>query len=232
MTIPNLLVFGGTFDPPHIGHLECVKTVLNRFPDAHLWIIPACAPPVSAGQLKNVGTSFEHRLAMAKLMFKSNVESNASRVKVSDIENGLPQPNYTYNTLKEIRRTSGQQEIALVIGEDQFRSFPSWFNAKDILAENHLVVIARKEKGVSSCLSDPQQVIGQLGYSLQVDGENSNRWSISGSERKLFIVPEYQSDAASRDIRRSIEGADNRLWLTPEVLTYIEKLKLYEGGLK
>ena len=230
MTIPDLLVFGGTFDPPHVGHLQCVKTVLKRFSHAALWVVPSCAPPASSGQLKDVGTSFKHRLAMAQLMFGNDRYSGFDRLQVSDIEMGLSQPNYTYNTLKEIRRKSGMHELALVIGEDQFRSFPNWYNAKGIIAENHLVVIARKEDGIASCLSDPQQIISQLGECLEADLDSPDIWTMSGSDKALFIVHEYQSQAASRDIRRGIDGSDLRTWLTPEVLKYIEEHKLYEGS--
>lgn len=230
MTIPDLLVFGGTFDPPHVGHLQCVKTVLQRFSHAFLWIVPSCAPPVASGRLKDVGTSFEHRLAMARLTFSGFGLSGFDRLQVSDIEKGLSQPNYTYNTLKEIRRISGMRELALVIGEDQFRSFPNWYNAKGIIAENHLVVIARKEDGVASCLSDPQQIISQLGERLEANVDSPDRWTISGSDKSLFIVQEYQSDAASCDIRRGVDGSNHRTWLTPEVLKYIEEHKLYEGS--
>ena len=148
----ELILFGGTFDPPHVGHRICVQAVLDAFPSAEIWVMPTPEPPLAGGGLKGVRTPFAERLKMAQLAFGDMGE----RIVVSDWESRLPAPHYTYATLEALHEQYPGAELRLVIGSDQAAQLDRWKYPERILALAELIVIPRGEgKGTISVEPHP-----------------------------------------------------------------------------
>jgi len=132
------VVFGGTFNPIHNGHLMMAQAaVALPFVD-ELCLVPVMQPPHKDATGQLVGGS--HRMEMCRLASKLIKNCN-----VSDIELIRSGKSYTYDTLCELRRKYPSKEFCLLIGGDMVATFHEWFKYKDILKMADLIVVTRKE---------------------------------------------------------------------------------------
>jgi nicotinate-nucleotide adenylyltransferase len=126
-------VFGGAFDPPHIGHLVAAQDVIEGLDLDLLLIIPSARPPHRDAVL-----GAEERLSLARTAFGDD-----TKIEVTDIELCRPGPSWTVDTLVEIRKRWTPDELLLVVGVDQYRSFDSWRDPERILELADLAVMPR-----------------------------------------------------------------------------------------
>lgn len=127
-------IFGGTFDPPHVGHLIIAETVREQFGlDRVLWI-PSRQPP----HKENPDIEPEDRLAMTL----RTVADNEAFV-VSELELKRTGPSYTIDTVQELQDTQPEREFVLIIGGDSLRTFHTWRAPDEILQRVPLVVYRR-----------------------------------------------------------------------------------------
>jgi len=111
-------VFGGTFDPIHIGHLRCAEEARQQLGLAEVLFIPASDPPHKARRIAPA----VHRLAMTRLAVAGN-----PAFRVSTIEIERDGPSYTIDTLRELRtRLPDDVALTLLVGLDAFRDFGTW----------------------------------------------------------------------------------------------------------
>lgn len=132
----KIAIFGGAFDPPHLGHANLVRTVRDIINPDRTIIIPTGNAPH-----KTTETPFEHRFAMAKSAFPD--------CEVSDMENNEKE-SYTVDTVRELRRLYPDSKLILILGADAFESFSSWKDYEQILELCH--IIAGGRDGISSRL--------------------------------------------------------------------------------
>lgn len=138
-------VFGGTFNPPHLGHQRLVRRFADRLSLSEVLIIPTYIPPHKrANELASSG----ERLEMCRLMF-----SGDSRFRVSSIEIDRGGKSYTYDTLKELKRIYPDDRLYLIVGSDMLRSFCSWHRPDDILKLCTVCAAARDSGGVPPNIS-------------------------------------------------------------------------------
>jgi nicotinate-nucleotide adenylyltransferase len=128
-------LFGGTFDPPHIGHATVAGDVADALAlDRVLWI-PAGYPPHKS---REDLTPAPLRLEMVR---EATVDD--ARFAVSAAEIRREGPSYTVDTVREIREVYPEAELFLILGADQFASFQSWRAPEEILRMATLVVMDR-----------------------------------------------------------------------------------------
>ncbi len=131
----NVVLFGGTFNPIHNGHIAIAQTLLNKHDVDEVWFVLANQAP-----LKNVThVGFEHRFTMIEQAIQ-NIEG----LKVCDIEKDLPIPSYTIDTIKALQQ-SYPHHFSWVIGSDQAKQIEQWKNYEDLLAMIPFYVILRDE---------------------------------------------------------------------------------------
>ena len=129
-------VFGGTFDPIHIGHLAIAEEARSSLDLDEVLVIPAGEPWLRAGQ---PGAAACHRMAMVELA----VESYPG-LRASDIEVCRPGPTYTVDTLAELhRRSRPGTELYLVLGTDSLMDIGRWRQPRRLLELSSLVGITR-----------------------------------------------------------------------------------------
>lgn len=127
---------GGSFDPIHNGHIHLCQ-VLKRAAGVHqVLLMPAAKPPHKRAVL----TDGEHRLEMCRI-----AAAELDGFAVSNLELTLPQPSYTVNTLKNIRRAGAREVLYFFCGADMFLSFDSWYHWEEILQYCVLCAIPRGE---------------------------------------------------------------------------------------
>ena len=129
-------IFGGTFDPPHLGHLILAAEAVDSLQlDKMLWVLTP-DPPHKQSQMISPA---EDRMAMTKRM----VECSPS-FEFSDIEFRRPGPHYALDTVNALRLENPGSELFYVIGGDSLRDIPTWHKPTEfILACDHILVMQR-----------------------------------------------------------------------------------------
>lgn len=126
-------VFGGTFDPPHYGHLKPLQQVLDIFELGHIGLMPANQPA-----LKGNVTSIQHRLEMTKLLCELD---NRLTLDTTEILNGGK--TYTIETLIQLKHERPNESLMFVIGLDSLRNIDKWYRWKELFDYAHIVVMCR-----------------------------------------------------------------------------------------
>ena len=129
-------IFGGAFDPPHIGHLRLAEQCRERLGLEELLIVPTFHSP----HKPNPNTGFEHRLELCRRTFRGKIYT------VTDIERQIGGEGYTINTLRKIKEKYPHgTKFFLIIGGDMLFYFDKWFRYESILKECSVVAAAREE---------------------------------------------------------------------------------------
>jgi nicotinate-nucleotide adenylyltransferase len=131
----RLGLFGGTFDPPHIGHLIVAQDVHDALGLDRVIFIPAAVPPHKADE----GVSPP---ALRLEMIRAAVADD-DRFRVSDVELRREGPSYTVDTLEELRSRDPGAFVYFIVGADQFRSFHTWREPEAVARLARLAVMTR-----------------------------------------------------------------------------------------
>ncbi|MEO0185158.1 MAG: nicotinate-nucleotide adenylyltransferase [candidate division WOR-3 bacterium] len=129
-------IFGGLFDPPHIGHLILSQWVLDEFNLDRVIFIPAFKPPH-----KHKYSSYFHRFEMTKRAIQNN-----RNFSISDIEKRIKGTTYTFEVIRALRksdRSLSQAIFYLIIGADQWQEILHWKNPRIIFNESKIIVLSR-----------------------------------------------------------------------------------------
>jgi nicotinate-nucleotide adenylyltransferase len=193
-------IFGGTFDPPHLGHLILASEARFQLGlDRLLWILTP-NPPHKQDQTI---TPVEHRLAMVNLAIQDNPSFELSRVELD-----RPGPHYTLDTVEIIADQYPDADITPIIGSDSLREFPTWHQPQEILYACHWVGVMRRP-GESANLEALER-------------------ELPGISSKIHYVDAPLLEIASREIRERVaSGKPFRYYLSPPVYKYINEHHLY-----
>ena len=133
----KILIFGGSFNPVHNGHLHLYSTLRDLVKPDKTLVIPTYIPVHKA-----VGEDFlapEHRLEMSRLAFDD------ADVEVSDLEISQSKPCYSFDTLNKIREMYPDAELYLACGTDMFTTFDQWYRYRDIYQLATICAVARDD---------------------------------------------------------------------------------------
>ncbi|MBQ0024095.1 MAG: nicotinate-nucleotide adenylyltransferase, partial [Prevotellaceae bacterium] len=181
-------IYGGSFNPVHKGHTNLAASLVRQKLVDEVWLLVSPLNPLKQSAASDIA-AYEHRLRMAELATES-----AEGVKVSDFENHLPIPSYMVNTLGELQMAYPEHEFVLVIGADNWQSFPRWYHADEIIATYPILVYRRP-----GCEIDEDTLPPSV---------------------RMATTPLY--DISSTQIRHSVqEGATLTQWLDERVAEYI-----------
>ena len=132
-------LYFGSFNPIHIGHLVIANHLAEHSNLDQIWFV---VTPHNPFKKKSSLLDNHQRLEMVYLATK-----DYPKLKQSDIEFNLPQPNYTINTLVHLQEKHQNHEFSLIMGEDNLKSFHKWKNYELILENHHIYVYPRISKG-------------------------------------------------------------------------------------
>lgn len=187
-------IYGGSFNPIHKGHTELAASIVQQGLVEELWMLVSPLNPLKQEVADNMA-EYEHRLNMARL-----ATEELKGVRVSDFERGLPVPSYTIATLDALGKAYPQHEFVLVIGADNWKHFPQWYHAEEII-EKYSILIYRRP----GCEVDEKALPPSV---------------------RMVTAPLY--DISSTEIRVSVQqGRMMRRWLDVRVAQYIRKHGLY-----
>jgi len=188
-------LFFGTFNPIHIGHV-IIANYMAEFSDLdEVWFV---ITPMSPFKKKHSLLKNYHRLAMANIAVE-----NFPKLKTSDIEFKLSQPNYTVNTLVNLVEKYPHNKFCLIMGEDNLKGFQKWKNSETIIQNHELYVYPRISEG-------------------KVEHQFLNHPKIHSVNAPIVQV-------SSTFIRKAIlEKKDIRAMLPADVWKYIDEMNFYK----
>jgi nicotinate-nucleotide adenylyltransferase len=198
----NIGIFGGTFDPPHLGHLILAERCREEAGLDEVWFLVSYAPPHKQGQAI---TRFEPRCDMVTLAV-----TGQPAFRVEPIEKELPPPSYTARTLAELKGRHPEHAFFLIVGGDSVQELPTWFEPATVLKLAGLVAVPRP------------------GATLLSASELAAKVGVPPETVRLTVVECPQVDIASRDIRKRVgEGRSIRYLVPRAVEEYVRERKLY-----
>jgi len=195
-TIKPLAIFGGTFDPVHLGHLS-VAWEASELLDAEVRLMPASVPPHRAPPM----ASAVQRVAMLRATLQGQ-----SRLTLDTRELERSGPSYTIDTLIELRAEQGERSLVLLIGADAFAGLPGWHRWRELFEVAHIGVLSRP--GVEAELpGELQQVVANR----RVQKAAALRHTAAGKLIELAVTPLEISATRIRELL--VEGRDPRYLL-------------------
>ena len=133
----RIAFFGGTFDPPHNGHLELARHILKQGITDRILFVPAYDPPHKSGQEIS---SFADRFAMLELLVCDDPD-----ILISDIEHRAAlKPSYSVKILKLLEKEFPDDTLQLLIGGDSLEALHTWHKAREIVAQYEIICYPRK----------------------------------------------------------------------------------------
>lgn len=185
-------ILGGSFDPPHLCHELLALSFLALEPIDELWIVP-CANHAFKSKLSD----FSHRFAMCEIAF-----SRLNQIRVLDIENTMPSPSYTIQTLNFILEKRPDLSIAFGLGSDLVSSFDKWHQASEIAKKASIVIFERESYPIGNLPTILSSARIHDGYRLP----DMNSTTL----RNFFQKNQGTSPFLDRDVMRYI--AEHRLY--------------------
>jgi nicotinate-nucleotide adenylyltransferase len=208
-------LFGGTFNPIHLGHLRAAEEDREALGLDLIYFIPAAAPPHKP---HDGLASAEHRLQMVRSATRGN-----RHFMVSEAEIRRSGPSYTIDTIRYfLSSMGGQQDFYLIMGFDQFAELTTWREANELVNLCNLAVHTRKAEGGEAAGPTSLAPIEQFGYT-RID----NRY-VHPSGHTLSLIATTFLPISATLVRRKMLARESIRYLVPdEVADYIERHALY-----
>jgi nicotinate-nucleotide adenylyltransferase len=194
-------IMGGTFNPPHLGHLICAQEAYIQLGLDRVMLMPARIPPHKPVDDE---PGPEHRLRLSGLAVRGD-----ERFEVSDLEMARPGPSYTVDTLEELHSSAPEHELFLIVGGDIAAGLPDWREPERVLSLSTLAIA--KRRGTSRAA---------------VDGALR---ALRGGERaEFFRMPRIA--ISSTMLRERVRAGESIRYYVPDpVVNYIDRHHLYAG---
>ena len=199
-------IFGGTFDPPHIGHINACKAFLEQVELDILYVIPVYLPPH-----KDIfsGTSVNSRLEMAKIAFSSL----SSKVTVSDLEIKREGKSYTADTIKQFKSDFDSAEIYFLCGTDMILTMDLWYKPEYIFENAKIVYVRREDDENITRKIENKCIFYKEKYGANIISIQTNAIEVSSTEIREVVL----------------KNRGNSSFLTAELRKYIAENNLYEN---
>lgn len=192
-------LFGGTFDPIHIGHMILMENVINNLDLDKIYVLPNSNPP---HKLENKKTALNLRLKMVNETIKDN-----PKLEINDYDYRDNEIHYTFNTINYFKKSYLNDEFFFIMGEDSFLDIEKWKNYKEILKEN-LIIFKRYSNKNFSLISKINQV--------------------RKYNKNIYLIDNIALDISSTLIRNLVkENKSIRYLVNDEVINIIKEEKLY-----
>lgn len=217
----RIAFFGGSFDPPHRGHIAIAQAARTR-----LALDQVLVAPVGTQPLKGAHSSFEDRLAMVRLAV-----AGEPGLLASSIDAPLPdgEPNYTLATLQRLHgQLQPSDQLFCLMGADSFLTVKRWHQCAELLLFCDFIVAGR-----------PGFALRQINDALPEGVENTGEYRESaftrfvlagpaGQRSTLFLLPDLDQDVSATEIRAALAGgSEQQTVIAPAVAEYIRSHALY-----
>jgi nicotinate-nucleotide adenylyltransferase len=228
MTVRRVAFFGGSFDPPHFGHLAVARAARDLLGLDLILFAPVGVQPLKGS---GAGAGFEDRVAMTRLAVDGEVGFEVSVVDAPQVDgSGSAHANFTIETLERLRgELPPETALFHLMGADSFRSLRLWRRAAEIPFAAEIIVASRPGEPLEDLASSlPEGLRLSTPEEIAVGGGGVRRYVVqdkTGRSARLFFLPELRVDISATGIRGERETLNERV---PEaVMEYIFAHRLY-----
>jgi nicotinate-nucleotide adenylyltransferase len=197
--------FGGTFDPPHLGHLAVARAAADAFALDRVLLVPTASQPLKP---TSPIANYAERLAMVSILCKADSRCEASNLEAPSEPFA---PNYTIDTLDRLRVMDPTAKIYVIVGADAFHDLPRWRSPERLLETADWIVLTRP-----NLVSADQMAVN---------------WPLltATQQQRVHLLPTFSHPASSSEIRTELHNGSSCLeMLPPDLLDYIRGHHLYE----
>ena len=218
-------LFGGSFDPPHRGHVALARLAASRMGFGRVLFAPVGVQPLKRDRPQ---ASFTDRVAMTGLALAGEKDMELSLI---DAPRADGRPNYTIDAVRTLKAgLATGDELFCLMGADSFLSIGKWYRSSDLLVACDFIVASRPgfdlsrvaaalPPNISVASTDAQQ-----GDNLVLSLRNAGH-----RESRLYLLPDLEEQASASGIRESLHhGVESRGELDPGVAAYIREHGLYK----
>lgn len=199
-------IYGGSFNPPHLGHFHAVQFAVERLRLDRLILIPAGIAPH-----KELPAGSPTAVQRLEIMERAAAEIGDPRITVSDMEVRREGKSYTCETVQTLQKQYPNDTLYLLMGTDMLLSFESWREPDDIAARATLAVLYRGERDEGRLLAEKKEALEKKGYRVEL------------LENPVTVI-------SSTDLRRMLAFDCAEKYLLPGTREYILENKLYGAG--
>ncbi len=224
---PRIGFLGGTFDPPHAGHLALAGLALQALDLDKVLVAPVGSQPL---KLERRATPYRDRLAMTRLALTGHARFQLSKV---DAPRPDGQPNFMIDTLHRLQSDlPADAQLYVICGADSFLTISQWHRPADLLMEFPFIIGAR-----------PGFDLGRIAHALpndisvaweQVPDPHLLTLGLRDTHQRrsrLYLLPDLQHDVSATEIRDALRSSEpSPGLLPPAVLDYIRRHRLYRNG--
>jgi nicotinate-nucleotide adenylyltransferase len=196
-------VFGGTFDPVHLGHLILAEQCREQARLEQVWFVPSARPPHKPDLAI---TSFDRRADMLQLAL-----AGQPTFRVEPLERDRPGPSFTADTLDELHRRDPAAELFLLLGSDCLPDLPSWHEPQRIVERATLLMVARP------------------GFPVWTSNQVAETIGLANVDRvRMLMITMPPIGISSRDLRQRAAEGRSLLYQVPRAVeVYIKEKGLY-----
>ena len=205
-------IYGGSFNPPHLGHQNAAVEAAEKCALDKLLLIPAGIPPHKV--MEQGSPANEHRLAMTRLMGGQAALQSGVEVEVLDLEMAREGKSYTVDTLRALRRQYPNGELLLFMGTDMFFSFESWRAPEEIAELAKVVAFYRNaDDSAAAFAAQAEKLRARFGGSFEA------------------LALDRVIEVSSTALRAGMASGTSEAMLEPQVYGYILREHLYGTNL-
>jgi len=222
--ITNIALYGGSFDPVHLGHLAVARTAAERFNLQRVYFVPADVQPLKARQQV---TNFYHRYAMLALALQGEPRFLPSLLEAPEIVRASGQSaSYTVDTMRRVRaRLNPATRLHFIIGMDAFQHIAKWRSPVELLRSAEFIVASRPGFPLDDVL---RALPEELRPSDSAARQMRETGSLESNGLTLHLLPELNELASATAIRQAARQGTGLGKLVPSaVAEYIAKMKIY-----
>jgi nicotinate-nucleotide adenylyltransferase len=219
----RIAFFGGTFDPPHCGHIVIARAAIRRLALDQVLVAPVGTQPLKGG---TAHSTFADRLAMVRLAV-----AGEPGLIASDVDAPRPdgQPNYTFDTLQRLRRQLQPTDVLFcLLGADSFLTVRRWHQCAELLLFCDFIVAGRPGFSLEQIHAALPEGVENTGVEREATFTRFALTGAAGQSAGLFLLPDLDQDVSATEIRAALaEGSEPQTVLPAAVAEYIRSHGLY-----
>lgn len=220
----KIALFGGTFDPVHLGHLAVARAAAEKFGLGRVYFAPADLPP---HKQKRRLTDFQHRFAMLAL-----ATADDPRFVPSLLDAHTGQPNYSFETVRRLKSTLKKADkLYFLIGIDAFKEISTWYKPVELLSEVEFIVVSRPGYSLADVGRALPESLRPTELMLRTMRQDANG-TVAVMGATIHLLDEVRERVSSTQIRAAANKTVSQLsrYVPRLVAEYIRKEHLYAGG--
>lgn len=222
----KIALFGGTFDPVHLGHIAVARAAAEKFGLGRIYFVPADLPP---HKQKRKLTDFQHRFAMLAL-----ATADDPRFVVSLLDAHTGQPNYSIDTVRRLKNLLKKTDkLYFLIGIDAFKDIATWRQPEELLAEVEFIVVSRPGYSLADVGRALPESLRPTDLMMRAMRRQRAEGTIALMGATIHLLGEMREKVSSTQIRAAASKSVKQLsrYVPPLVAEYIKKENLYVGAM-